>query len=237
VQTVDNRDYIHYRNQLIPLIYLDRALPSLESVYDKETLCLIIPRSPRPIAIVAATILDTIDIICDLDTTTIHHPGIIGTLFIGSKLTLFIDIFEIIEAIEPGWFSTHLSENKFAKNVLLVEDSTFYLTMLRSYLRGIGANVTSAHNGKEALDLIKRKTFDGVISDIEMPIMNGFEFARALRLQPELQTIPLLAISSKDDSVSREEARNAGFDAFRTKYDMDGMLDLVQKLFKSEKRI
>src|SRR5690606_9425163 len=96
-----------------------------------------------------------------------------------------------------------VSSGEVLKNlrVLLVEDTVFFRRAVADVLTKAGHSVTMANDGKEAIDTLEKNpdAFDLVVSDIEMPRMNGFELAKAIRANRNLSNLPLLAVSSRAD--------------------------------------
>ncbi len=231
IQMANGREYLNFRGNLIPIIRIDQAVPTLKSSYNEDCIYIIIPKTERPIGIAAANILDTREVQCNLDSSTIHQKEIIGSKLIEGRLTLFLDAFAVIEAIEPNWFKKEEQDNLAPIDILLVEDSHFYKNLLGSYLRGMGFNVTIASNGKEALEKLKKQAFSGIISDLEMPVMNGFEFAKKLRQDEDLRHLPLLAISVAEEEIMRPQALDYGFDDFKSKMNLESLLDAIIQSF------
>jgi PAS domain S-box-containing protein len=99
--------------------------------------------------------------------------------------------------------------------VLLAEDSEDNETLVRLYLKKEGAQVTCAHNGLEALDLIRSEDFDIVLMDIQMPLMDGLEATRQLR-QKGFQK-PILALTAHALKGDVEKSLKAGCDTHLTK--------------------
>jgi two-component system chemotaxis sensor kinase CheA len=178
----------------------------------------------------AGRIFDTIDVQCRIDSGTIHTVGVFGSQLINGKISLFLDSVAIIEAIEPAWFSEKKGSAEKEKTILCVDDSIFYQKLITSYLRG-GLKIVVANNGKEALDTLEKQGFDGVICDIEMPVMDGFEFAKQFRSNPKYREIPLLAISAGDEEQIRPRALDCGFNSFKSKSNLEGLLETVSNLF------
>jgi len=75
----------------------------------------------------------------------------------------------------------------------------FIRNTLNLYLSKIGLNVYLAQNGKEALDILEKEKIDFVISDIEMPIMDGEKFVKEIRKKYSLNELPVVIISSISD--------------------------------------
>src|SRR6185436_6930133 len=86
-----------------------------------------------------------------------------------------------------------LAVAKFGRNpVLIVDDEPLNLKMLRAQLEAEGRRVVSASNGHEALEALQREPFDGVISDIQMPEMDGFRLCMAVRNDESLRNLPFI---------------------------------------------
>lgn len=88
--------------------------------------------------------------------------------------------------------------------ILIVDDSAVVRSVLSKELLRSGVQVTQAENGQQALDIALRKEFDLIITDVEMPCMNGIELCRRLKSDPRTQQIPIVILSSLD---SEEDIR------------------------------
>ncbi len=223
----NGREYLEFRGNSIPLVRIEQAFSSHSSKYGTMSQFVIIPKTFRPIGIMAAKILDSIDVSSTIDSTTIFGSGVIGSQIINGNLTLFLDIFSIVEKIEPGWFKDEQYGHYNKKKILLVDDSAFYRSLIASFLKGAGIDVTVTESAINALEILKTATFDCIVSDIEMPIMNGFDFARALRTSESFKTIPLLAISAGDEETMRPQSMTSGYNEFTSKFRLEGILESV----------
>jgi len=95
--------------------------------------------------------------------------------------------------------------------VLLVEDNELNQEVAREFLGQAGIEVTLAVNGQEALDILSREsTFDGVLMDCQMPVMDGYEATRRLRAQPRFQHLPIIAMTANAMAGDREKVLAAG---------------------------
>jgi two-component system, chemotaxis family, sensor kinase CheA len=113
---------------------------------------------------------------------------------------------------------------------LLVEDTQFFQELVRGYLSDAGYEVTTAANGLEALRILETHSFDLVISDIEMPVMDGWIFAQAVRQNPSWHGVPLLALTTLNSPASREKAQQCGFDGYQVKLDRSEFLAAVSEM-------
>lgn len=95
-------------------------------------------------------------------------------------------------------------------NVLLVEDNIMNQELASELLTLNNITVTIAENGQEALDILAEKTFDGVLMDCQMPVMDGYTAAREIRKVPEWATLPVLAMTANAMAGDREKVLDAG---------------------------
>jgi CheY-like chemotaxis protein len=98
-------------------------------------------------------------------------------------------------------------------SILVVDDSEDTREALQQLLQAMGAQVSLAHDGREALDMIRDASPDLVLCDLRMPRMDGFEFMRELRRRPLPAHPPVIAISGLASEADRQRAREAGFEA------------------------
>jgi len=94
--------------------------------------------------------------------------------------------------------------------VLLVEDNVFNQELAVDLLRRAGVAVSVAGDGQQALDVLACERFDAVLMDCQMPVMDGYAATRALRLQPALRTLPVIAMTANAMVGDREAVLAAG---------------------------
>jgi PAS domain S-box-containing protein len=101
--------------------------------------------------------------------------------------------------------------------ILLAEDNTFNQQVALEMLEQAGGVVVLANNGAEALDLLRKTSFDLVLMDVQMPVMDGLAATRAIRANPALQGLPVVAMTANATSEDRARCMEAGMDAFISK--------------------
>ena len=116
--------------------------------------------------------------------------------------------------------------------MLLVDDTQFFRDVVGRYLTEAGYRVVTAENGAAGLDLLRREPFDLVVSDLEMPLMDGFGLAAAVREIDTLRELPLLALSTLVGEEVQAKALGHGFDAYEVKVDRASLLATVCKLLQ-----
>lgn len=118
------------------------------------------------------------------------------------------------------------------QRVLLVDDSPFFCRLMTPILQHAGYEVVAVESAQEALEHCRRgDVFEAVISDIEMPGMNGLAFAKHIRgRETAWRSIPLLALSAHATRRDEEQGLAAGFDVFINKFDRDGLLSALRQV-------
>ncbi len=98
--------------------------------------------------------------------------------------------------------------------ILIVEDNTASLELMSYLLAASGHALERCRDGKSALEALQRRLPDLVLCDIQLPRLSGYEFARALRADPSLHGVPLLAVTALAMRGDREKALAAGFNGY-----------------------
>lgn len=94
--------------------------------------------------------------------------------------------------------------------ILAVDDSPSMREMVRIALTGAGFDVTQASDGNEALALARRSVFDLVLSDVNMPVMDGISLIRALRAEASYRHTPILMLTTEASAERKREGKEAG---------------------------
>jgi CheY-like chemotaxis protein len=113
-------------------------------------------------------------------------------------------------------------DTSHAIQVLLVDDSLVTREMISRLLEDGGLQVTQAGSAEQALRLISEQSYDCVVTDIEMPGMDGLQLTRHLRDTTSLAHIPIVVVSTRDQEQDRLAGLEAGADAYVTKQSLVG---------------
>ena len=118
------------------------------------------------------------------------------------------------------------------KSVLVAEDSVTSRMLLKGILESAGYHVTTAVDGADAFSLLQKTAFDLVVSDVEMPRLNGFELTAKIRGTEQVAQTPVVLVTGLDSREDRERGITAGADAYivKTSFDQSNLLDVVQRL-------
>jgi CheY-like chemotaxis protein len=135
------------------------------------------------------------------------------------EIIVVLDMEKVIESAMPKKIMPITGFSQNGSRILLVEDTDSVRNKVADLLRGAGHNVETACDGVEALKKIAENkcVFDLIISDIEMPRMNGFEFTRKVRTIDRLKSVPVIAFTTKNSETDIREAKSAGFTTYLEK--------------------
>jgi two-component system chemotaxis response regulator CheY len=118
-----------------------------------------------------------------------------------------------------------------AKTVLTVDDSASIRQMVAFTLRSVGYEVIEAADGQEGLDKAKAQAADLVLSDLNMPRMNGLAMVMALRAMPPYQTVPILILTTESGGEMKARGKAAGATGWLVKpFDPQKLLEVVKKV-------
>ena len=118
-----------------------------------------------------------------------------------------------------------------AKCVLTVDDSRTMREMVAFTLRQAGYDVQEAEHGQAAIAVLKTKPADVIITDLNMPVMDGVALIRALRSDPKFRSVPIVMLTTESDAGKKAEGKSAGATGWLVKpFDPDRLIDVVKRI-------
>jgi len=239
---VGDHEYVTVDGVSMRVLRLDKVInvsaPAESPEDSNQRMSLILPKFvTQPMAILVSKIVDTESLSVDLQEHPEQDQGILGSAIVREKLTLFLDLHRLMQklfeksvktASDPGALKGPLPQMKGSR-LLLVDDTPFFREVVKRYLVAEGHEVETAVNGEDGLGKIaNNRPFDLIVSDIEMPVMDGWEFAREARRRG-VKT-PMLALTSLSGIPYELKAKECGFDSYEVKLDHDRLVRKVGNL-------
>jgi two-component system chemotaxis sensor kinase CheA len=241
IERVGEHEYVTVDGVSRRVLRLDKVIDVSSPESPPETpaprVPLILPKfAAQPIAILVTRIVDTESLSVKLQHHPEHDQGILGSAVVRGRMTLFVDLHRLMQRLfgaPAGDASLARERADQTKRLLLIDDTPFFLEVVRRYLTAEGHEVETAVNGEEGLaKLATSRPFDLIVSDIEMPVMDGWEFAAEARRRG-VKT-PMLALTSLSGAAYEIKARNCGFDSYEVKLDHERLIRKVGNLLLAE---
>jgi two-component system chemotaxis sensor kinase CheA len=227
VEVSNGRLLIQYRGQLMPLI---RVNEDVKLKTEGTQPLLVFSDEGRSMGLMVDQIVDIVEDRLNIEVPS-ETPGVLGSAVIKGQATEIIDIGHYLpQAFEDWLIRTERKMKAKARTILFVEDSAFFRNMLTPVLRSAGYSVTTVPGGQDALEVLKGgERVDMIVTDIEMPGMNGFELAQAVRADQRTANLPIIALSALTSPDAIERGRQVGFHDYVAKFDRPGLLAALKE--------
>jgi two-component system chemotaxis sensor kinase CheA len=225
IELSNGRYMVQYREQLMPLVQMNGVTVQTSGSQP----ILVFADDGRSMGLVVDEIIDIVEERLHIEVAGASE-GILGSAVIKGQATEVIDVGYFLPMAFADWFSRkEMRASVTAQSVLLVDDSAFFRNMLAPVLKAAGYKVRVAVNAQEGLSALRAQNFNVVLTDIEMPDMNGFEFAETIRADHNLSQMPIIALSSLVSPAAIERGRQAGFHDFVAKFDRPGLIAALKE--------
>lgn len=247
IQSIGDKNVIKLLDgESVGVVKLSQVLgiPAKESSSSKgdSIKLMILSHNPTKLAFVVNAVYGEHEgIVKDLGPQLKYVRNIAGvTLIENSKLVPVINVTELIQsAVERSASKSSKGLNEIskkgkadgAKRVLVVEDSITIRSMLRSFLEGAGYIATTAIDGIDGLNKLENDKFDVVVSDIEMPRMNGFELTKKIRSNSALSDTPVILVTALESGDDMKKGMEAGADAYivKSSFEQSNLLETIKR--------
>ncbi|NLD94063.1 MAG: response regulator [Fibrobacter sp.] len=168
-----------------------------------------------------------------IDTSTHRQTGIDGSSVIDGQTILIVNIFEIIDTLYPEW---NVSKPAFVSRdkgtIVIAEDSDFFRAQIERYITDEGFEVIACADGLDAWKYLDRqnKNIKLVVTDVEMPNMDGLELCKKLRNDRRYESIPVIALTSLASEDDELRGKDAGVTEYQVKLDRDRLIDAINSI-------
>ena len=221
IELSNGRYMVQYRDQLMPLVQMENVTVRTSGTQP----ILVFADEQRSMGLVVDEIVDIVEERLNIEVAG-ERPGILGSAVIKGQATEVIDVGHFLPMAFADWFTRkEMKDFATTQSILLVDDSAFFRNMLAPVLKAAGYKVRVAINAEEGLVVLRSgQEFDAILTDIEMPDMNGFEFAEAIRADQRMSSTPIIALSSMISPAAIERGRQAGLNDYVAKFDRPGLI-------------
>lgn len=243
IKSVENKDTILYGGQTTSLVWISNVLglPKIKKNNPEGEFIsvMVMAYADNKIAFVVDRILNEQEILVKNFSKPISRiRNISAAAILGTGKT--VPILNGLDLLQSAHLSSSrekvisMDDKEYKKiiRVLLAEDSITTRMLLKNILELKGYQVTTAVDGLDAWTQLKEKEFSAVVSDIEMPRMNGFELTEKIRKDKKLENLPVILVTARESQEDRERGVDAGANAYINKstFDSSHLLEVVQRL-------
>jgi two-component system chemotaxis sensor kinase CheA len=224
IERTNGRCVLQYRGALMPIV--TSLVGSLREEGTQPVL--VFTDGERAVGVAVEEILDIVDATLKVELTS-SDSGLLGTAVIREKATEVVDISYHVSEAFRSWFTAKPSKAQ-KRHVLLIDDSPFFRTMMAPLLSAAGYEVTEASTAENALKLKDEgKSFDIILSDIQMPGMGGRSFASIVKKDPQWKKTPVVGLASDSD-----DSELGSFDALARKFDREELMSAIKSYIGTE---
>jgi two-component system chemotaxis sensor kinase CheA len=235
--SLGGRQSLQLHGEAVPLEDLATALGGAAAELPDDAPAMVVASGGRSVAIQCdAVIGDQEVVVKSLGPLFAGVPGYLGASIQGDgRVALIVDPNHLVRRPNPVRQTMPVAAGESApeaRRVLVVDDQFTVRELQRSILETAGYRVCTARNGREALKELTRNDVEAVLTDAEMPEMNGFELLTAIRADPDHESLPVVMVTALASEEDRKRGAEAGADAYIVKeeYDQHALLDVIERL-------
>ncbi len=236
IEQIGNSKVVHYRGGALPLYELSQVADFKPLPEKEQQEVIVFKVKDRELGLMVMPPVDAVEVTLDIDESTLKQPAISGSMIINDHTTLLVDIFEMVKLLNPEWFK---EEAKIAaemaedgeKIVLFAEDSAFFRNQVTTFMEDDGLKVIAAEDGLIAWEFLKERVdeIDLVVTDLEMPNMDGFELTKKIKSDPKYSHLSVIALTSLTSEAHIKKGKKVGIDEYELKLDRERLMKIIWK--------
>jgi two-component system chemotaxis sensor kinase CheA len=236
IEQVGDRKVVQYRGGSLPLYELSQVA-NVEQLPERgQQEVIVFKVKDRELGLMVTPPVDAQEVVLNIDDSTLRQPAVSGSMIINNHTTLLVDIFELVKTLNPEWFEVEaqaaasMAEDG-EKIILFAEDSAFFRNQVKKFMEEDGFKVIEAEDGLIAWELLKERgeEIDLVVTDLEMPNMDGFEFTKRIKTDPKYSHLGVIALTSLASEAHIEKGKSVGIDEYEIKLDREKLMAVIRQ--------
>lgn len=241
IKTVENRETISLNGQAVSLVRLRDVLElkrSAKSISDETVRAVVIGSAEKRMAFMVDEVLYEQEVLVKtLGKQLSRVRNIAGATVLGNgKAVPILNVHDLLKsAVKATAAPFQIPAEKVKEErryILVVEDSITARALLKNIMESAGYDVKTAVDGIDALTALKTQEFDMVVSDVDMPRMNGFDLTSKIRSDKKLSGLPVVLVTGLESREDKERGVEVGANAYivKSSFDQSNLLEVIQSL-------
>lgn len=240
IEEFGGKRVMQYRGGSLSLICVD-DVAMVHPLADNDNLLVIVFNiASSAVGLLAIGPIDALEIGVEIDDVTLKQNGIMGSVIIDKHTTMLVDIHEMVQALFPDWFAdkavfdAESTDTGEAPTILIAEDSNFFRNQVKGYMTEAGYNVLEGEDGRIAWNVLQenKDIISMLVTDIEMPNMNGFQLTQTIRADPRFSNLPVIALTTLAGEEDVAKGKAVGIDEYHIKLDKERLMASVHSYMK-----
>ncbi len=235
IKVVGGRPLLQYRGSSLPLLRLEDYIKTQPSQEMDRYFVVVFRAAKREAGLLVPHLDDIRQLTPEIDAQTFRERGVAGAFVVNGVTMRMIDVVDLAELAHPEWFAAQEEQESNegeAPLVLVAEDSSFFRKQVCDFMTSKGFQVVGCEDGAKAWEFLTGEPHDVqlIITDVEMPNMNGFELCQRIKQHAQLRSLPVIALTSLASEADVARGRDAGIDDYQVKMDREQVMDAVTRL-------
>lgn len=239
---VEGNMVINVENATVPLRDLQEILYHKTVKSNKQPdqlLVVILDLQWQKLGLIVDEILGESSLVIKPLSDPLHHTPCVtgGALYQEGSIALVLNPLELFQRagtsvkLNKAVYGQK-SEDEIKQHVLVVDDSITTRILEKNILENHGYHVTTASDGLEALDTLKKQHFDLIVTDVLMPHMNGFELTKKIKDSEQYHHLPVIIVTTLDSDAEKKQGLESGANAYIVKHEFEShvLIDIVRQL-------
>ncbi|MCP4118162.1 MAG: hybrid sensor histidine kinase/response regulator [Desulfobacteraceae bacterium] len=235
IELVGGKKVVQYRGGTLPLYELSQVA-NVGNLPEREQQEIIVFKvKDRELGLMVTPPVDAVEVSLEIDDSTLKQACINGSMIIEGHTTLLVDIFGLVKELNPEWFEEEKAaaaemDEDGQKVILFAEDSAFFRNQVKGFMIEEGYKVITAEDGADAWDLLDKhkEEIDIIVTDLEMPNMDGFELTERIKTHPEFSHYKVIALTSLASDAHVAQGEKVGIDAYEIKLDRENLMKVIR---------
>jgi two-component system, chemotaxis family, sensor kinase CheA len=242
IDSVAGREVLQYRGNTLTLVSLENCVPARPRPAQPMLNIIVFKHGSREMGLIAPTVVDIRELPSEIDTGAFKAPGVLGSLIVDGHTLRFLDVFDLgntqhavgraAAEQNPAATGDATQPAPTKPRILYAEDSTFFRNKVTRFMEAEGWQVLPCEDGQIAWDRLSdpQVELDLIITDIEMPNLDGFGLTERIRASERWANIPVIAVTSLASDTDRAHGVAAGVTEYMVKLNREQLIAAVSKV-------